>query len=723
MRGLQLYLIFAFLSMVTSRITIDQEPSDCGQNKEKRRETFSFPFSSGSVDTDISNYPWTASILKYDGRRPKIHCGGSLISTRHILTASHCVHEEKKEDLKVILRATDPFKDGKVFDVQEYLKHPNFISPKAYFDLAIIQLKKNVVFTFNIFPVCLPKKANIDVNKWKDLPATMSGYGSKTGDNSPAKLHYSPLTILKQQDCTKRYYDDLKASNSEESEELRGKVKSFLSREKITNELICSLAATEELGTCPGDSGGPLVHYNQEDFLNFQVGVVYGSLMECDDRKYPSLYGRVDDYHNLNFIRETAFGDIIDKPDGTNVCQESNHCQNEGECENTRSGSGYICKCKLFEKGALSGYPAFTGINCEIPVVCIGTKNPCKHNAKCYVESTDLYNSKCKCKAGAICDEEGVHPIASNCPAYPGAAEATSHIGVKGCGYSRSKGLNSGRLNSTSTPWTASILLRTRLHCSGSILNDKFVLTAAHCFTNLNQSEMTVIVGAAEPTNPEYLKSKRRLIQQKKISNVKTHPLWVLPQFADHTTVEYDLALVEIKGRFRFTPSIMPTCIPGKALPREYNFHKDYALLGYGTKSEDSALNSKQLNVQYTELCSAVYGPILTDPTNPFHKTIQRALPNNFDDDSLICGLGDPSCRGDSGGMLVKKVFSLEFGSQAVQQAVLHGSLRSCGSSEQQYPMIFVRLDNAKVLSWILENVNFDGEIDECIRDPSSCSF
>ena len=84
--------------MVTSRITIDQEPSDCGQNKEKRRETFSFPFSSGSVDTDISNYPWTASILKYDGRRPKIHCGGSLISTKHILTASHCVHEEKKED-------------------------------------------------------------------------------------------------------------------------------------------------------------------------------------------------------------------------------------------------------------------------------------------------------------------------------------------------------------------------------------------------------------------------------------------------------------------------------------------------------------------------------------------------------------------------------------------------------------------------------------------------
>ena len=58
------------------------------------------------------------------------------------------------------------------------------------------------------------------------------------------------------------------------------------------------------------------------------------------------------------------------------------------------------------------------------------------------------------------------------------------------------------------------------------------------------------------------------------------------------------------------------------------------------------------------------------------------------------------------------EVFSLEFGSEAVQQAVLHGSLRGCGSSKQQYPMIFVRLDHAKVFSWILENVNFDKEID-----------
>ena len=43
-----------------------------------------------------------------------------------------------------------------------------------------------------------------------------------------------------------------------------------------------------------------------------QIGIVYGSLEQCNDQKYPSLYARLDDYNILSFIRETAFGDIIE---------------------------------------------------------------------------------------------------------------------------------------------------------------------------------------------------------------------------------------------------------------------------------------------------------------------------------------------------------------------------------------------------------------------------
>ena len=97
----------------------------------------------------------------------------------------------------------------------------------------------------------------------------------------------------------------------------RTKVNTFLSEDlKITKELMCTIATAGQLGTCPGDSGGPLVIHDQETDANIQIGAVFGSLVECDDQKYPSLYARIEDYEILKFIRETAFGQVVERPDG-----------------------------------------------------------------------------------------------------------------------------------------------------------------------------------------------------------------------------------------------------------------------------------------------------------------------------------------------------------------------------------------------------------------------
>ena len=44
------------------------------------------------------------------------------------------------------------------------------------------------------------------------------------------------------------------------------------------------------------------------------MGIVYGSLDECSDKKFPSLYARLYDYDVLNFIRNVTFGDEIVEP-------------------------------------------------------------------------------------------------------------------------------------------------------------------------------------------------------------------------------------------------------------------------------------------------------------------------------------------------------------------------------------------------------------------------
>ncbi len=43
----------------------------------------------GGVDTSPHEYPWVAAIFDENN---EIYCGGSVISTQHILSAGHCVY-------------------------------------------------------------------------------------------------------------------------------------------------------------------------------------------------------------------------------------------------------------------------------------------------------------------------------------------------------------------------------------------------------------------------------------------------------------------------------------------------------------------------------------------------------------------------------------------------------------------------------------------------------
>ena len=231
----------------------------CGLNKDQRIAALSYAFSNGNgnIDTTIGKYPWTVAILYVKGRAQKLHCGGSLISTKHILTASHCFTGKTKEDLTVIVGSEDSFsfditKQGQEFKIKDFVRHPNYTQSKVYFDVAIIEMDKPVTFSFTIHPICLPKVPNTDMDSIKNIPATLSGYGSKSGETSTV-IHYSPLTIMEQKECEVRHFVDLKTSNSEFGQALWRQVQLILDSErKISNELLCTKAPIEELGTCPG---------------------------------------------------------------------------------------------------------------------------------------------------------------------------------------------------------------------------------------------------------------------------------------------------------------------------------------------------------------------------------------------------------------------------------------------------------------------------------------
>ena len=149
-----------------------------------------------------------------------------------------------------------------------------------------------------------------------------------------------------------------------------------------------------------------------------------------------------------------------------------------------------------------------------------------------------------------------------------------------------------------------------------------------------------------------------------------------------------------------------------QAAARNSHNQKGYTLLGFGQDfSQDGRgeiLTSLQLNVQPVAACSKQYNKILNDPTDDLHELVSNALPEGFEEDSLICaqipGKSEGSCPGDSGGILMSNDWIPELEDfRAVQKAVVQGSAKACDGG--RYPTIFNRLDDSETLSWIHEIV------------------
>ena len=215
-------------------------------------------------------------------------------------------------------------------------------------------------------------------------------------------------------------------------------------------------------------------------------------------------------------------------------------------------------------------------------------------------------------------------------------------------------------LISFQNPWSIAILLSDALHCSGSMISESFVLTAAHCFLDqgvrLDEKKMLIVSGSSDPTNAEDARKKARFIQRKKIEDVKIHPKFVYPAAA------YDLALVKIEGQFSFRDSRWPICLPKMSAPRDSHSRIGYILLGFGRDTsagnQGSILTELDLTVQPVAACSTLYAKILDDEFDDLYTQTRMSLPKNFVEDSLICaqkpGRNSGSCPGDSGGIFMK---------------------------------------------------------------------
>jgi hypothetical protein len=197
------------------------EEIKCGTNRHHRDlpDTSGFVFIANGINSPIIDYPWTASIGTYTGTTRKVtdyvhRCGGSIITTKFILSAAHCFLGPllNEADKIAILLGADDIDDRRVGEqmfrfVEEIFRYEQYDYPKKYNDVALLKVRIDIVYSNIIYPICLPKEPSYDLSSRDNYKSTITGWGQST------ILQASDLTIVPQDVCHRKYnipqYHDL----------------------------------------------------------------------------------------------------------------------------------------------------------------------------------------------------------------------------------------------------------------------------------------------------------------------------------------------------------------------------------------------------------------------------------------------------------------------------------------------------------------------------------
>ena len=209
--------------------------------------------------------------------------------------------------------------------------------------------------------------------------------------------------------------------------------------------------------------------------------------------------------------------------------------------------------------------------------------------------------------------------------------------------------------------------------CSGTMINDQWVLTSADCVCNANNTDkLTVRNGVCNTTEGEGVHS---------VVNIKC--------FSQHESsiLKTNLALIKIKtSTVLLKHSIHPTCLPNGKSQSRFEAKDQVMLLGQGN-IRGSVLNNNTLKF---------YDVTVADG-NECKSSFASEGVRKFKDKDLFCTYGNTtaSCSGNRGAGVV----SADDNGYLLLKGVTSRSTKDCGSPGSF--IVHSRLNLKKVRKWL----------------------